>query len=262
MCSLFWVAKKTPFFYKGCASRQLAWQYPAAWGKRISSFLNSTTPSFFFRIHLFSSHFKSSFPCPRPVVVYIKKVGWPLKRLHPAYFLQLPFLLYALAFEQAKFARTLFWFLSTGLFQPLGLVRSKLLIKCRTKFEHFQRILIKDRTKFKFTDRKLYTTTRTRAYLYASAPLLWQVPIGAGVIFLGFLLLFSSLFFLYFFSLSLSSAPQGGQSEAEGTWSIIKLAYFSHYFSHYFFFPLKMDSRRMVPWGSFSSRPLLLFSLT
>ncbi len=54
----------------------------------------------------------------------------------------------------------------------LGLVKSKLLIKDRTKFEHLQKILIKDRTKFKFTDRKSYITTRTRTYLYASAPLL------------------------------------------------------------------------------------------
>ncbi len=54
----------------------------------------------------------------------------------------------------------------------LGLVKSKLLIKDRTKFEHLQRILIKDRTIFKFTDRKSYTTTRTHKYLYASAPLL------------------------------------------------------------------------------------------
>ncbi len=42
----------------------------------------------------------------------------------------------------------------------LGLVKSKLLIKDRTKFEYLQRILIKDRTKFKFIDRKSYTTTR------------------------------------------------------------------------------------------------------
>ncbi len=45
----------------------------------------------------------------------------------------------------------------------LGLVKSK----------H----LIKGRTKFKFTDRKSYTTTRTRTYPYASAPLLWRVPV-------------------------------------------------------------------------------------
>ncbi len=61
----------------------------------------------------------------------------------------------------------------------LGLVKSKLLIKGRAKFEYFQRILIKSRTKFEFTDRKSYTTTSTRTYLYyASASLFWQVPIG------------------------------------------------------------------------------------
>ncbi len=34
------------------------------------------------------------------------------------------------------------------------------------------KLLIKDGTKFKFIDRKSYTTTRARTYLYASAPLL------------------------------------------------------------------------------------------
>ncbi len=54
----------------------------------------------------------------------------------------------------------------------MRLVKRKLLIKDRTKFEYLQRILIKGRTKFKFKDWKSYTTTRTRTYLYASAPLL------------------------------------------------------------------------------------------
>ncbi len=59
-------------------------------------------------------------------------------------------------------------------FWIMVLVKSKLLIKGRTKFEHFQRILMKGRLKFKFTDRKSYANTRTRTYLYASAPLLWR----------------------------------------------------------------------------------------
>ncbi len=64
-----------------------------------------------------------------------------------------------------------------GLHSPLGLIKSKFLIKGRTKLKHFQKILIKCRTKFKFTERKSYITTRTRTYLYASATLLWRVPI-------------------------------------------------------------------------------------
>ncbi len=60
--------------------------------------------------------------------------------------------------------------------------RAKFPIKGRAKFEHFQRILIKGRTKIKFTDRKSYITTRTRTYLYASAPLLWRVLIAAAFV--------------------------------------------------------------------------------
>ncbi len=73
-----------------------------------------------------------------------------------------------------KFLNVLLWL---ALIHILGIVKSKLPIKDRTKFEHLQRILIKGRTKFKFTNRKSYTTTRTRTYLYASAPLLGRVPI-------------------------------------------------------------------------------------
>ncbi len=52
VCPLSWVAKKVSFFFfffnKGRTSRQLAWQYLAAWVQRISPFLNSTIPSFSF----------------------------------------------------------------------------------------------------------------------------------------------------------------------------------------------------------------------
>ncbi len=119
LCVLYFgLPKRYPFFYKGRASRQLVWQYPAAWLQRNSPFLYPAILSSFFLIRPFPINFNSSFSCPRPAVANKKKVGWPWNWLHPAYFLQLLSLLHPLAFIQAKFARTLFWLFSTGLFQP------------------------------------------------------------------------------------------------------------------------------------------------
>ncbi len=76
MCPLFWVAKKVPlFFYKGCASRQLAWQYPAAWVQQNSPFLNPAIPSSFFLIRPFPTNLNPSFFCPRPA-----DLRWQIKR--------------------------------------------------------------------------------------------------------------------------------------------------------------------------------------
>ncbi len=86
MCPLFRVVKMIPLFYKACASRQLVWQYPAAWVQRILPFLNPTTPSFFFPIRLLSTHFDSSFSCPDPQE-QIKRRSANTR----SHFLQLPF---------------------------------------------------------------------------------------------------------------------------------------------------------------------------
>ncbi len=91
LCVLYFgLPKRYPLFYKSRASRQLAWQYPAAWVQRNSPLLNPAIPSSFFLIRPFPTNFNSSCPLP-PAVANKKKVDWPYNRLHPAHFLQLFF---------------------------------------------------------------------------------------------------------------------------------------------------------------------------
>ncbi len=109
LCVLYFgLPKRYPFFYKGRANRQLAWQYPAAWVQRNSSFLNPAIPSSFFLIRLFPTNFNSFFSCPQPVVANKKKVGWSWNSLLPAY-PPLPFLAFSLLSTRRSSARTLLW---------------------------------------------------------------------------------------------------------------------------------------------------------
>ncbi len=113
-CALYFgLQKHYPFFYTSCASKQLAWQYPADWVQQNSPFQNPATFSFFFPIRPFPTNFYLPFPAHDPQGQMKRKSAGPRAEL-----IQLPSTALPSHLHPAEFCYDLSLAFYASLFQP------------------------------------------------------------------------------------------------------------------------------------------------